>query len=89
MGSWAVNWSPEVRASWSSDCRAAGEDGYGGGVGWCLAVVALGPERKQDLDAVRGGEFGQAGRVGRDGIGQPQVGRGLPGRGDELVEPPR
>ena len=59
----------------------------GRGPGWRCAAVAQGPGGRQDLDAVRGGEFGQAARVGRDGIGQPEIGGGLAGGGDELVEP--
>ena len=38
---------------------------------------------------MRGGESGQAGRAGRDGIGQPKAGRGFPGRGGELAGPAR
>jgi hypothetical protein len=38
---------------------------------------------------MRGGELGEADRVGRNGIRQPQVGGGLSGGRDELVEPAR
>ena len=33
-----------------------------------------------------GGQLGQAGRVGRDGIWQPEISGGLAGCGHELVE---
>jgi hypothetical protein len=54
-----------------------------------VAPVAflLGLGRGEDLDAVRGRELGEQGRIGRDGLGQPQGLSGLARGGDELVEP--
>jgi hypothetical protein len=49
----------------------------------CL-LLALG--RGKDPDAVRGGQLGQAGGVGRDGVGQAQVEGRLAGCCHELVE---
>ena len=43
----------------------------------------------QDLDAVRGGELGDADRVGRGGLGQPQVASRLARGRHELVESAR
>ena len=51
-----------------------------------VRAFLLGLRWGQDPDAVCGGELGDAGRIGRDGIGQSQVaGRFARGR-DELVE---
>ena len=50
-------------------------------------AVLLGLGRGEDLDAVRGRELGEQGRIGRDGLGQPQGLSGLARGGDELVEP--
>lgn len=50
------------------------------------AMLGLG---RQDADSVRGGEFGETGWIGRDGIRQPKIGGGLAGCRNELVEPAR
>ena len=73
----AVPW-----AGWCAEARVVGCL-PGETSGWREAGADLAGE---DLDAVRGGELGEAGRIGRDGFGQPQVAGRLAGGGDELVE---
>jgi hypothetical protein len=49
--------------------RLVAGPGRGAG-GWdAPAGLVLGLGRGEDLDAVRGGELGEAGRIGRDGLG--------------------
>jgi hypothetical protein len=51
-----------------------------------IRVFLLTLRRGQDLDAVSGGELGETGRIGRDGLGQSQVAGRLARSRYELVE---
>lgn len=51
-----------------------------------IRAFLLALRRGQNPDTVRGGELGDAGRIGRDGLGQSQVAGRLARSRYELVE---